>query len=263
MIGSFTQGHRLPMVAPAAILGGVGRVHSDEPSASFFRFAREMIKELRPGRVTDAFRKTMIVNHPIDMQIFNTDGPERVDNLARVLMREVVASPFGSFMPSRDDLTMHAPLFRSLLQSGMLALHLRQCLFFTAKETRVGNFFSAREGGKGFESNINAHGTIILWQSLWFTLHRKGDVPFSGRGAMNGTGLDRAFDLSMVDHFDRSNLREADTVVVSDAEATLRIGDAIVATIAFKTRIARFLPCFAASEKGFIGQIDTHRNILP
>ena len=76
MIGSFTERHLLPMVAPAAILRRVGRVDFDQRSASFFRFAREMIKELRPGRVTDAFGKTMIVNHPIDMQIFNTDDPE-------------------------------------------------------------------------------------------------------------------------------------------------------------------------------------------
>ncbi len=124
MIGSFTQGYLLPMMTPATILRRVGRVDFEQRSASFFRFARELLKELRPCRVGNTFCQTMIVDHPIDMQIFNTFGTICVDNLATLLVREVVTSPFGSFMHTSDHLAMRAPLFGSLLQSGMFALNL-------------------------------------------------------------------------------------------------------------------------------------------
>src|SRR5450759_5196631 len=98
MIHALTQGHLLPMVAPAAILCRVGRIDFDEHSASFFRFARELVKELRPRRVTDALGQTMGVNHPIDVEIFDTDHPELIDDLSTLLMGEIVAAPFSSLV---------------------------------------------------------------------------------------------------------------------------------------------------------------------
>ncbi len=111
------------MVAPATILRRVGRVHFEERSASFFRFAREVLKELRPRRVRNTFCQTMIVDHAVHVQVFHTDGPKSVDDFATVLMGEVVASPFGSFMHTSNHLAMSTPLFGPLLQSGMRALH--------------------------------------------------------------------------------------------------------------------------------------------
>ncbi len=71
MIGSLTQGHLLPMVTPAALLRRVGRIDCDELSASFFRFGGQSVKELRPGRVTDALGKAMIVNQPVHLQVLD------------------------------------------------------------------------------------------------------------------------------------------------------------------------------------------------
>ncbi len=63
MIGTLTQGHELPVVAPAAILRGVGRIDFDELSASFFRFAGQLRKEGRPRGICNAFGQTMIMQH--------------------------------------------------------------------------------------------------------------------------------------------------------------------------------------------------------
>src|SRR5947209_20152964 len=92
MIDSLTQGHLLPMMAPAAILRRVGRIHFDELSASFFRFAREFVKELRPRGIGNAFGQAMGMNHAVDAQVFYAHGPELVDDLPGLLMREVVSS---------------------------------------------------------------------------------------------------------------------------------------------------------------------------
>jgi hypothetical protein len=272
------------MVAPATILRRVGRIHFDERSASFFRFAREVIKvlcipranaaiastyrsgsrirRLRPRRVTDAFRKTMSMHHPVHMKVFNTDGSEGVDDRSTVLVREIVTSPFDAFMHTSDDLAMTAPLFRSFLQSGMFALHLRQRLFFFAEEARVGNLFPSGQRCKGLEANINANGQRAVLQSLRLAHDRKGDVPFPCRAAMNRTGLDRPFDRAVIDHLDRANLGEAHPIVLGETEAALRIGETLVATRPFKAGVAGLLSALAASEEGVEGQIDAHRNIL-
>ncbi len=51
-------------------------------------------------------------------------------------------------------------------------------------------------------------------------------------------------------------------MIMRDAKPTLRIGDAIVASISLKARIARFLASLTTPEKGFEGQIDAHRHVL-
>ncbi len=262
MIGSLTQGHLLPMVAPATILCRVGRVDFDELSASFCRFARELFKELRPCRITDAQRKAMIVNHTIDMQIFNTDDSKLIDDLSRVLVREVLAPPPDSFVDTRNHLAMAAPFFRAFFQFRVFALDLCQCLFLLTKEARVGNLFPAGKGCKGFQTHINPNGVRIFWQPLSFMLNRKGDVPFARRGAMNGAGFERAFDRAMIHHFERANLGKTDPIVMGDAEPTLRIGETIIAVVSLKTREAGFFARLAASKEGFEGQIETNRNVL-
>jgi hypothetical protein len=262
MIGSLTQGHGSPMVASATLLGRVGWVDFEDRSASFFRFARELVKELRPRRITDAFCQTVIVKHLLHVQILNTDGSKVIDNPSTVLMGKILASPSSSFMHTSNHLSMPAPLFRPFCQVCVFPLHFCQSFFFGAEEARVGNFLSGGEGCKRLESNINTDSQSVVFQSLWIGDDRKRDEPFSGCGSMDGTGLDRAFDCSMVDQFDRSNFREAHTVVMSDAEATLRIGHALIATISLKARIARGLSRLAASEKRGEGQINTHRDIL-
>ncbi len=91
MIDALTQRHFLPMMTPVALLRCISRVDLDELSASFFRFAGQVRKKGRPRRITNALCQTMIVQHPIDVQIFHTDHAEAVYNLAALLMGEVVA----------------------------------------------------------------------------------------------------------------------------------------------------------------------------
>ena len=61
------------MSTGAARLTRIGRIDFDERSASFFRFARELGKECRPRGICNALGKTMIVNHAVDLQVFDTE----------------------------------------------------------------------------------------------------------------------------------------------------------------------------------------------
>src|SRR5437763_261570 len=112
MIGSLRQRHLLPMCAPAAILRRIGRVDLEELSASFFRFAGQLGEKGRPCRVTDAFRQTMIMNHPVDRQVFNGNDAESVNDGTRLLMSEIVAPELDPLVNTSYDLAMLAPRAR-------------------------------------------------------------------------------------------------------------------------------------------------------
>jgi hypothetical protein len=262
MIDSDRQRHGLPMLAPATILRRVCRVDFEKRSASFFHFAGQVLKKLRPRRIRNTFCQTMIVNHLLDAQIFHTDSSEGVDDPSTVLVGEIVTPPFGSFMNTSDHLAMPPPLLSAFLHLRMLALNFCQGLFFATEEARVGNFLPCREGGEGFQPYINADGEWGVWQPDGLADDRKGSIPFSRRGAMNGTGFDGPFERTMLYHFEGANLGEVDTVVMGDAEAALRIGEAVIATRAFKARKAGFASRLAAAKERLIGQIDAHGNIL-
>src|SRR5438105_10029668 len=134
MIYTRTEGHGLPMVTPAAILGCVGRVDFDTRSASFFRFARQSVKKSCPRGILNAFGETMVMHHPVHLQVFDTDHPETVDDLPTFLMGEVIPSEGDTLMDTSHNLTVLASLGRAFRQLRMLALHFGQGLFFLAEK---------------------------------------------------------------------------------------------------------------------------------
>src|SRR6266851_2698545 len=97
--------HLLAMSTPAACLACIGGIDFDERSASFFRFARELGKECRPRGICNAFGKTMVVGHPGHLQVFDTDDPKLIDDLAAFLMGEVLSPPRNPFMHTGDHFT--------------------------------------------------------------------------------------------------------------------------------------------------------------
>src|ERR1700680_269774 len=84
------QGHDLSMSTGATLLTRIGRVDLHTLSASFFRFARQCAKELRPCCICNALRQTMMVNHPVHMKVFDADHTETIDDLSTFLMGEVI-----------------------------------------------------------------------------------------------------------------------------------------------------------------------------
>ena len=81
------------MSAPATGLTRIGGIDFDQRSASFFRFARELTKEGRPRGVCNAFRQTMVMNHPIHREVFDANDPIGVDDFTALLMGKILSSP--------------------------------------------------------------------------------------------------------------------------------------------------------------------------
>ena len=262
MIGTLREGHLVPMSTPATRLRCIGRVDLDHLPASTFRLARQLSKERRPGSVTDRFRQTMVVNHALHFQIFDTNNAKVVDHTAALLVGEVLSTPGDTLMHTSNRMAMFAPFWRTLRQPGMLPLDFGKRLLFGTKEARIFYFLSIRERSKRLESNINAYGGRGLRQVVRFYLARKGGVPFADAALVDGEGFDLATDRTMVDHLESADLREAHPVVMGDAKARLREGEASIAVLAPETWVSRFFSGLASAEERFKSQVDAYCDIL-
>src|SRR5437764_13931720 len=90
--------HLLSMSTAAAGLTRIGGIDFGELASSFFRFGVQLGQECRPRGICNAFSERMIVDHPVDLQVFHTDDPIRVDDFAAVLVGEVLAFAWDPFM---------------------------------------------------------------------------------------------------------------------------------------------------------------------
>ncbi len=167
----------------------------------------------------------MGVEHPVHRQVFHADHAVGVDDLAALLMGEVLAPPADPLMHSRNDTAVLAAFGGCLLQLGVGALHLCQRLFLLAKEARVRDLAAIGERGKGFESHINANRRRGVRQPLRLDFAREADVPLPRRGAFDGAGFDRAAQGTVGDHLDAADLGEAHAVVMREGEPCLGILD--------------------------------------
>jgi hypothetical protein len=141
------QGHLLPMVAAMAVLGSVCRVNLHGYSSSLFRFGEQLREELRPGCITNTLCQTMIMGHSVDVEVFNTNDIETVNNLAALLMREIGAPERNAFMNTCYCFTVLLSLFGTFSQFGMFPLNRSQAFLFLAKERNGSSIPMARSQG--------------------------------------------------------------------------------------------------------------------
>ena len=227
----FGERHLLPVSTLTACLTRIGGIHVDQHSASFFRFARELSKECRPRGVGNAFGKTMVMDHLVHHEVFDTDDTEPINNLPTILVSEVLSSERDALMDTCYDFAFVVSLTGAFLCLREFALNPGQCLLFLAEEPRILNFLTIRESRKGFESNVNPNGCLILWQAFRFAFTGEGNIPFAGRGATNGTRLDLTPYWAVVDHFHAANFGEAHPIIMRDGEAALGEGETIIAVL--------------------------------
>jgi hypothetical protein len=249
----------------AASLAGIGRIYLDESPASFCRFAGQLIKETRPGRVIDAFSQAVVVEHPIDLQVFHCNSPELVNNLAAVLVREVGSAPANPLMHPGYHLALFTPLGRSLFSLRKLALSFCQGFFFLSKETRVFNLLTVRERSKSLEAHINTNLLSVRRQDLRLDpFTTKADIPFAGAGTGQGDRLRLAFKGPVQFNFDMSNLANNQGIIKQfTAGRGLGKGQAIITAKAFETGIADFfLPGLYSAEESLHSQVKSDRYIL-
>jgi hypothetical protein len=133
--------------------------------------------------------------------------------------------------------------------------------FLSAEETRILDPFSRRKRGKALQPQIDPDGQIIERQWLRLYLASETGIPVSKSIPSDGERFDLAFHGTMQDHFHRSNFGK-EQAVLPQRKPKLLEGETMVAIIATKPRIARFLSCLHSSKERLERQIHTLLDIL-
>jgi len=258
---TFTERHGLPVTAPAAILCGIGGVHSDKLSTSAFSLVREIGGELTPGSIGDTLSEAVIMEHAVNRQVLDGDDAEAGNNLPGLLMRKVTSPVGDALVDMRDDLAVLGPCRGAFGFFGHSPLSFSQRLLIGSKEPRVRDSVSGRESGEGCQPDINPHDLVAGRQVLIGNiLAREGDKPLASM-AFHHTGLDGAFDWPMDGSLHRSHHREVDATVFQGKPA-LRISEAVIPTLATKSRVTRLLASLHPAEESLHRQVYADSHIL-
>jgi hypothetical protein len=242
VIGSLTERHLLAMVTPTTVLAGIGRVDLDSYSASFFRFADQHIEESRPRRVTYTFSETVVMHHPVDLQIFNRYETVGVYDLSAGLVGEVGTLETYPLVDSGNYLASFLTFRCTLFSLRKLSLSASQFLFFFAKEAGIGYLRTIRQGSKAVQADIKADLVRVLWKNIrLYVITAKASVPFASARAGDSASFGIAFNRSMEFNLDMTDLRDYQFVTDKlTAARDLREGDRVIPSIALEAGITSF-----------------------
>ena len=252
-------------------------------SLSFFRFRNKCSEKCAPGCVCYRFVQSSLAACPVGHilsrrfiqfglgpfdhvahdQGLDGDQPQAPDQLAGLLLNEVLAPPSDALMDSCDDLPPLASFWGTLLRFGEITLRFRQLLFFFPEKPGDGNLFPSGEEGKGLESHIDAHMLIRWGQYVWIDLiAREAYKPLARRVSHDAARFDDAFHGPVLDHLEMPDLGKGELALFVDAETRLRVGEGSVAEPGFIARVAGRLASFHAQEEGLEGFVDAMQDIL-
>ena len=257
------QGHWLPVSASAACLRCVGRVNRREHSTSFYRFVVGHGEELRPSCIRNALCKATVVNHSVDVQVFNEDSSISVNNLSGFLMGEVLTLEPNAFVNPADDLTTFEPFRSTLRFFGKFALDFCKPLLFLLKKAGIVHYVSIGEGSEGVKANINTDRVVPYRQNFRLNGSGKSDIPFARRRTKDSGGLWYSTERTMLNNLNVADLGNEESAVFNGtARRDLGESYAVVSSLSFKTRIAGFFSFFGSSKKRLESKINSDRHVL-
>lgn len=251
--------------APATALTGAAWVNLDIRPTSIFRFVARIGGELIPRCISNAFRQTVVLDHPCDAQILKDNQAKTVDQFSAFLVSKVLAPVRYSLMDAGNNLASPRSFWRSFRLFAQAALRSCEIFFATTKKAGVINRLTSRERSKLLQPDIHAYGGwwhIGNLSALLF--HRERDKPLAGTTTPQRDGFDAAFDGAVkVDRY-LADLGEDELVPFEPcAVAVLWIGHTVVATKALKSRVSGVLFARPNTAKECLEcQIDTNLNVL-
>lgn len=257
------QGHLLSMSAGAAILAGIGGIDSHYSSIGASCLIGEKLRELRPCRVRNRFSETMIMHHPVDFEVLDGNRSKVIDDFPAVLVSEIVPAVPDALVDTSNPLALALSLPGALLGFGELSLLAGQVFLVSSEELGSRDNLGSREGGKGGEANVNAHGFGGSWESSSLHLAGDADEPLAGGASLDRTGLGSAFQGSMEDNPYLANLGELQDIAFKlPAKFRLRKGEGVISVVAPEAGIAGIFPILDTAEEGFEGQVDADSHVL-
>jgi len=169
----------------------------------------------------------MVLNHVLDVQLFNGDHAVFVDDSTCCLVDEIMTTIANALVNTRQNFVGFAPLRASLLRLGLLASCFSKSLFVNAEELRIIDKSAIAESGERLKSEVNAYLKIGWRQRCHLVVAGKAHEPFTSLTA-NGAGLDLADKEPMENGLNLADLGQIDRTFVN-CKAGLRVAERVVA----------------------------------
>ena len=207
------QGRWLTVSASAACLRCVGRVNRHERPASVCRFTGGHGEELRPCCVRDTFCKAIVVNHPVDVQVFHENSSISVNYFTGFLMRKVLAFEPNALVNSGDDLTTFESFRSTLRFFGKFALDFCKPLLFLFEKAGILHRIPVGERSEGVKANVNTNRVVPCRQNNGLDFASESHIPFAGRRTKDSGGLWYSTERTMLNKFNVSDLGNEEPAV--------------------------------------------------
>lgn len=231
-------------------------------ATSFYRFVADKVDELAPACIRDRFAEAMVVNHAFDIQLLNTDSAVGIHQLLGSLVVEVTALVAYLTMRLSDKYLCLLPTLTTLLLTTKRLLTLGKDSLRLAKVPWVGDRLASRESSKGLKSNVNANSRLS--RRNWvrhINDAREGHIPLVGVST-DGYSLDNAYNGTRPLDFDKTDVGDRQTAILSKMPTALLQREAIVSIPTLEAWITRLLPCFHAPEEGLKGFVKAFKGLL-
>jgi len=242
-------------------LAGVAWIDFYLNAPSFFRFVRSELYRLTPRRVGYRLRKTVIPEHPSNVQLLKNYDSKLVHKIPAQLMGKVFTAIADSFVPPRNHFVDFLAFRRSLWNRTQFLLGFRQCLFIAAKETGIVDLLSGRKRGKGLQSHVDADRFIGGRKWLRVGFHGKASEPFASSTPADSQRSDFAFNRSVQFEFNAPNLGQSQLAAL-DAESRLRIGQTVVSETRTEARETWFLSALQSTKESIECFIQSLQGLL-
>lgn len=220
-------------IALGARLGCRGKCFIlNELSSSTLGLVGQHIKEHAPGRICDMFSKTMVFEHPVDVECFDSNEAVPVSDEPAVLVKEVQPLVGYPCMTPGNFVNRFPSVGRAFLFPAQSPLELLELPLGFDKEAWVRDCFPITQRGEVLDADINANFSIrVRVLSVLsvgrFNLTGEDCKPLTSTVTLDCHGLGLSFRCSMQDNWNVPYLRDMQPLVGKQLKSELRVCDAI------------------------------------
>ena len=244
------QGLRHVLTARRAELTRVVRGHLNYFTTSLRNFVSEYFDEARPCDVGNRSGKSVVLDHPLDVQAFDSNlavaGNQIIGNFVLVLAPKIGHAS----MNSGDTAFRFLPVASAFLLPGDRTLRTSKLRQFSLEKARVRDLFSVRERGEVSQPDVESdrRKDVPNWSGFTnITSHyQKPLIRFS----LQGKRLDLSLHFTVKTDADRSDMLHAEPVAFEpNAVSVTRKEYRVESVGAFESRVTGFLAGFDAAKE--------------
>lgn len=191
-----SQRHLLNLTAMRASHTCVAWVDLLKLPTSIRSFVGEYQEEGRPRNVRNRLCKVMVLDQSLDVQVFDGDVIETINQILRRLVVKIFATTRDFQVSERDFLARLRTVLTAALLAAQSPLKFRQILAGVVQVARILNRLAVAQSGKRLDTNVNADALAGLGQ--WFRLsnlaneQREPSISAARDAQLDATAFNRA-----------------------------------------------------------------------